>query len=172
MVGFGPSGKLSVWKHANTPLAQASSTPDAGSWQHVAYTFDGSTHRLFVNGLEKASTTWEADTAAPTHLHLGCWQGRAHFFNGRLDDVMIYNRALTLAEIAAIVQARPDPKPDNARLARGIDNAPISRTELENLRAEAEAAKQAWLKARADAERAEQEANPPATPELPEKSAS
>jgi PKD repeat protein len=70
-----------------------------GTWTHVALTYDGSELQLYVNGTSVAdaavSGTIETNSSP---LRIG---GNAYgeFFNGRIDDVRVYNRALSQAEI-------------------------------------------------------------------------
>jgi hypothetical protein len=72
-----------------------------GSWYFVAATYDGSVHRLFVNAEEVANGSLPWSTTA-TDVSIGNYFGGTHFFNGTIDDIRIYNRALSAAEIAAL----------------------------------------------------------------------
>lgn len=80
-------------------------------WTHLAITYDGLTKRLYVNGVEVASTV-EAGALvydpAPVPVTIGCdWANNTSIarFHGRIDEVAIYNRALTADEILGIYNA-------------------------------------------------------------------
>ncbi|NSW54921.1 MAG: LamG domain-containing protein [Armatimonadetes bacterium] len=79
----------------------------ADHWSHVAGQWDGGHLRVFVNAVEKAQTQF-AGTIAPQPawrgLVLGNYVGRknAYAFDGLMDDVRIYNRALTEDEVFAV----------------------------------------------------------------------
>jgi hypothetical protein len=79
-----------------------------GRWVHLAGTFDGSTMRLFVDGAEVATL----DRPGPIHrnhfdLVLGGFAaGSRHHFQGHLDEVRLFSRALSAAEIRAERAAR------------------------------------------------------------------
>jgi hypothetical protein len=80
----------------------------AGAWTHVAVTISGSTGTLYVNGV--ATGTNSEMTLKPASLGstMQNFIGDSQFavdpsFNGLVDDLRIYNRALTAAEIAAFV---------------------------------------------------------------------
>ena len=76
---------------------------DLNEWFLVGFTWDGSTHRLYLDGVEVASATYtgEMGTSDKTSLigakHYGL--GLTDFFNGDVDDLRVYERALTNSEI-------------------------------------------------------------------------
>jgi Domain of unknown function (DUF1929)/Concanavalin A-like lectin/glucanases superfamily/Bacterial Ig domain/Glyoxal oxidase N-terminus len=68
----------------------------------LAATFDGATVRLYVNGAQVASRAQTTPLAATTGtLQIGGDSYPNEFFAGRIDEVRVYNRALTSAEIQA-----------------------------------------------------------------------
>src|SRR5258705_7733629 len=70
------------------------------AWTHLAATFDGATVRLYVNGVQVASQAQTAPLATTTGtLQIGGDSYPNEFFAGAIDEVRIYNRALTQAEI-------------------------------------------------------------------------
>jgi len=92
----------------------------ANVWTHVAATFDGATMRVFVNGVQVASKA-KALAYAPTAgtLQIGGDSYPGEFFAGRIDEVRIYNRALSAAEIqtdmnTSILPLTPDTTPPSA----------------------------------------------------------
>jgi hypothetical protein len=87
-------------RHAKTPMI-------ANTFVHVVGTFDGGTSRLFVDGSEMQSNE-QADVAiADTNLELIIGSGDASsFFAGELDELALYDKALSPASIAAHHAAR------------------------------------------------------------------
>ncbi len=79
------------------------SSPSAiavGVWTHLAMTFDGSTIRLYVNGGQVATRTQAGTLEVNSNpLRLGGTSVYGEYFNGRIDEVRLYNRALTAAQI-------------------------------------------------------------------------
>ncbi len=75
-------------------------------WTHVAARFDGSQMRIFINGTIDtatiAATNADAPLATTAPVLIGGDPSR-HDFHGYLDDVSIYNRALSDSEIADLV---------------------------------------------------------------------
>ena len=83
-------------------IAQGGGGLAANVWTHVAGTYDGATLRLFLNGVQVASTTVSGAVATSTGpLRIGGNSIWGEFFQGRIDEVRIYNDVLTAAEILA-----------------------------------------------------------------------
>jgi hypothetical protein len=78
-----------------------------GTWVHIAGTYDGATARLYLDGVQVASAaqsgTFPADHN-PVLLsgNIDAASDRAEAFPGRLDEVMLYHRALGADEIARL----------------------------------------------------------------------
>jgi concanavalin A-like lectin/glucanase superfamily protein len=72
-----------------------------GEWSHVAMTWDQNTLRLFVNGTQVASASLKkAAVVSSQPLRFGGNRVWDEWFKGAIDEVRIYNRALTTAELA------------------------------------------------------------------------
>lgn len=76
----------------------------ASTWAHIAITYNGSDFKLFVNGaLQNSVNTGTPITYYSTpELVLGQATNTGSFFSGQINDVRMYNRALSEAEIADI----------------------------------------------------------------------
>jgi hypothetical protein len=73
------------------------------AWTHLATSYDGTTERLYVNGAVVASRAQTGSIAVSNGaLRIGGNNSWAdEFFKGLLDDVRVYNRALTGPQITA-----------------------------------------------------------------------
>jgi hypothetical protein len=70
-------------------------------WAHVALTFDGAAERTYVNGRLVATRPRSAPLAVTSYpLRFG-GHARRQWFAGRLDEVRVYDRALTAEQIQA-----------------------------------------------------------------------
>ena len=78
--------------------------PAAGSFVSLTATFDGTTFRLYINGTEAANVSASGSLAQSSQdMFIGSAQGGgADVWVGRIDDVRVYNRALTAAQVAAL----------------------------------------------------------------------
>jgi hypothetical protein len=91
-------------------------SPNTGQWYHVAVTRNGSTYTLYIDGVQVA-TNIDTHTIPDANVPLSIGQSEhQYFFNGLIDEVEIYRRALTASEIQAIFNAGSAGKckePDN-----------------------------------------------------------
>jgi hypothetical protein len=72
-----------------------------GSWMFIAGTYDGSSMKLYINGDLDTSMAFTGSLGyGAVSLYMG-WSGTTtDYFKGAIDDVTLYNRALTAVEIA------------------------------------------------------------------------
>ena len=70
------------------------------TWTHLAATYDGSVLRSYVNGVQASTRTIGGNILTSTSaLRIGGNSIWGEYFAGLIDEVRIYNRALTAAEI-------------------------------------------------------------------------
>jgi hypothetical protein len=79
-------------------------TAPRSRWHHVVYTYDGTNHRIILDGLISPSSSAAAPRCAITEAVAGSAPDGREAFLGSLDDLRIYDRVLTDAEIAVLAQ--------------------------------------------------------------------
>jgi len=74
-----------------------------GQWRHVVSTYDGTTLRLYVDGVENTNAARAAlVTPAATDFEIGTYaQDTGINFTGRIDEVALYGTALSPARVQA-----------------------------------------------------------------------
>jgi uncharacterized protein YjdB len=93
-------------------ISNQSYVGNGATWTHVAVSFDGTKSTIFINGVEDNSATFApvqiiSNTA---DLSIGAI-ATGNRWNGDLDDVRLYGRALSPAEISELVLGQmPAPK--------------------------------------------------------------
>jgi uncharacterized repeat protein (TIGR01451 family) len=89
---------------ANCQIIGANRSFAAGTWYHVAGTYSSAGQRLYVDGALFASANFAGPIGySPAPIQVGrVRRFNPVFFNGQIDEISIYNRALNAAEIAAI----------------------------------------------------------------------
>jgi hypothetical protein len=81
-----------------------------GTWTYLAQTWDGTTLRLYVDGAEVANKPAPGALVTSTgDLRIGGSSAGSQFFSGLIDEVRVFSRARTSAEIAADMNAPVDP---------------------------------------------------------------
>ncbi len=105
-LGILSSGTLAAWTWGASPTTLASTAaPSDGAWHQVTFTYDGvSTNKLYLDGALKSTTAAAHQVAGTTVADLGSYDGTHELMaaGGAIDDVRIYNRALTLTEVSAL----------------------------------------------------------------------
>ena len=72
----------------------------ANQWTHLAATYDGTTQRLYVNGTQVAQRPQTGPIGVSNSpLRLGGNSVWGEYFKGRLDEVRVYNRALSATQV-------------------------------------------------------------------------
>jgi sialidase-1 len=99
------AAEISVY--GELPLAQASIATlglvNDGKWHHFVATLDGVNHRLYLDGVTQVAAVLVTNTALNTNLFIGGpTQSVLTFFDGAIDDVRIYNRALSEQEVTQL----------------------------------------------------------------------
>src|SRR5262249_22634458 len=124
-----------VWSPQGLALTSASAIP-ANTWTHVALTRSASVLTAYVNGVADPNTgsdpTGLISGGCPVFIGVDTgtgWTGGLNgFFQGQIDEVRVYNRALTAAEVQAdkatpIPSAPPPPNSSATTIATFVGNA-------------------------------------------------
>ena len=95
-----------------TSITTGTNSVPQNSWHHIAAVYDNRDMKLYLDGVLKNTATFPYDTGTTTPTGDLCIGVRAYngirnqYFNGTIDDVRIYNNALSQAEVTALV---PEP---------------------------------------------------------------
>jgi hypothetical protein len=84
-----PSGSVLVLSYATTTL----------KWYHICFTGDGTTLRLYVDGIERTSAAVSSRTVAVYNGNVGPRLGRRAFMDGQLGPTRFYTRGLSGQEV-------------------------------------------------------------------------
>ncbi|MEK7218136.1 MAG: LamG domain-containing protein, partial [Patescibacteria group bacterium] len=100
----GTVGVALVTDAASTDWFTTGVTVSNAAWTHLAFAWDGSNIKLYKNGAYQTQTALAGTTVADTGntLYIGDRAGLDRSWNGKIDEVRIYNRALSATEISAL----------------------------------------------------------------------
>ena len=74
-----------------------------GEWHYVVGVRDGSNLHMYVDGvLENTGSISDSDYSNNSPITIGAYNSGDYYFSGSIDDVRIYNRALTSTDIQAL----------------------------------------------------------------------
>ena len=89
----------------NTAAVQTTKAYNDNAWHHVALQRKAGTLSIWLDGVQAASVTAPAGSVSPGRpfkMYVGQRLDGAHHFDGSLDEVRIYKRAITSAELNSI----------------------------------------------------------------------
>ncbi|MGW0313313.1 LamG-like jellyroll fold domain-containing protein [Streptomyces flavidovirens] len=101
-------GQLQIDGQSATPITTAAAVTD-DKWHHAVLTGAGTSQTLFLDGVKVGSLTGPIDHKEKSYTYLGAgwsspgWDGAAagvRHFNGQMDDIAVYHRALDAATVA------------------------------------------------------------------------
>jgi hypothetical protein len=84
-------------------VADPNTLVQEGQWYNLIYTYNAGIGKLYINGvLKNTDTTTSTFTPATSNLYIGKHGDPSipYYFNGILDEVRIYNRALNPCEVS------------------------------------------------------------------------
>jgi hypothetical protein len=101
--GGGDSGNIGILYPNGTHIFH---TPSKNTWYHYAVTYNRSKIKAYVDGSENLDKSVSSFTPTFNHVGIGSRQNDKNVLtNGRIDDVRIYNKALSQSEITDIYNA-------------------------------------------------------------------
>jgi hypothetical protein len=99
-----PVGSVRVG--TTTVNAIGTSQLPVNTWTHLAVTYDGSSVRVYMNGVLVRTKSQSGTISTSTGvLRIGGNSISAQYFSGVIDEVRIYNRALNQTEIQSDMTA-------------------------------------------------------------------
>jgi hypothetical protein len=112
IAGLDANQNPTSWKEVLSPTNALT----LNTWTHVAGSYDGQNLRVFVNGVEQNMIAFQGSiVSSPTYpLTLGKLSdpnqfSSQRFFDGKMDEVRIWHRALTATELMANMNNHIDP---------------------------------------------------------------
>ena len=88
------------------------------TWNHVVYTYTSDTLRMYLNGkiINKQLKNWDWNNSLPGsgNIYIGAYGPNSNPFLGSIDDVRLYNRALTASEISTLYSVESESPVSNS----------------------------------------------------------
>ena len=93
-------GSSAYFDISDSSYVEIATSIPSGAWIHLVGTFDGSYLRIYKNGVFVTQTAQTHNSLTSGPFYIG--NTNNYFFNGKIDDVRIYNRALSAQEVAQL----------------------------------------------------------------------
>lgn len=117
----GNAGKVVAARYdaPNNPSLRSDTRIDDNQYHHVAFVKAGEMLYLYVDGVLENSTTdtTSIDTANNSGLYIGRRGTGTNRFEGALDDIVIYNKALNANEVASLASGAASARAGNSGVA-------------------------------------------------------
>ncbi|KAF0143500.1 MAG: fibronectin type III domain-containing protein [Nitrospirae bacterium] len=118
LLRYNPSnGKFEfyIYRSVSWKIATTDSSVSQGAWHHIVGRYDGSEVSIWLDGVKQAATSAATgiDYFIGTKTSIGAYAPPTYsnYINGLIDDMTIYNRALSADEIKAHYDAASVPSP-------------------------------------------------------------
>jgi len=96
-------GKVFLYYNSASPASLSGTTRmDDGEWHHYVYVRSGSTTTLYLDGKQEATATQTSVSAFADVINVGHDVANNEYFPGQLDDIQIFNYALSVDQIAKL----------------------------------------------------------------------
>jgi hypothetical protein len=94
---------LDVWNWGGGTILECQK-PKIDQWHHCVYVYNGNEHHFFLDGQPIIKSEIKAQSGSPNLLMLGNYPGGTQFFKGSLDEIRIYDRALTNNQVQILFE--------------------------------------------------------------------
>jgi len=101
------TGEIGLWPNVDGDLEGPLTTTRswaAANWYHIAATFDGSDFKIYVDGNLESTVNHPGVHADASDLLIGSRTNQRNYFQGKIDDVRLYEMALTDSQILAVIE--------------------------------------------------------------------
>jgi len=103
------AGQINWWWNNASNVVQSIETTgaaiSAGNWYHIAIVYMNGLQRIYINGVQRGSGTFTGGLRAFTGtMDIGADHGLAgRYFDGSLDEIRVFDAALTAGQIATVM---------------------------------------------------------------------
>ena len=104
ILGVNSSGGLWFWPSSSNDRYSSATIP-LNTWTCISVTYDGANINFYINGVLDSSHATPTPQGSPSLFKIGSKSWIAGYWSGRLDEVQMYNRAISASEIHAIYLA-------------------------------------------------------------------
>jgi len=97
---------MNVAEAGGTVVVDSSQTPTVNQWYHVAFTTDGTANAIYVDAVEKATSSYGLQSGTASAIRVATYNGEGDDHRGSVAAPMVWNRQLSASEIRAVYAAQ------------------------------------------------------------------
>jgi hypothetical protein len=101
-------GTIEVDKNSAVLATVASLGLVSGTWYHLATTYNGTNDLIYLNGTQVGTGAVLHDSAAAVTVFIGARNASTELFAGTIDDVRVFDYALSAAQVAGLAAGGPE----------------------------------------------------------------
>ena len=118
-----PQVGLELWVNGSSRIIQNTPYSSVGSWVHGCISVDTTgTSTMYINGSSNASSSSVPQVTSISNPVIGSQYGAGYFLNGYVEDVAVFDAALSAADVTKIYNGTaPNGKPTDLTLAASYD---------------------------------------------------
>ncbi len=123
---FGSDRRVRAFSGAVGTTADSTGSVALSTWTHIAATSDGTTLRVYINGIQDGSTTQGiVNNSVDLRIGSSLVLGNSYALDGRIDDVGFWGNQLSAAKVLAVytVGDNTDPLGNGANLNYDLGQA-------------------------------------------------
>ena len=135
---FGPQNNNQMqvsFQFNNNVYNNFESSLDLNNWHHIAFTHSSiGINRMYIDGneIQNISTFPYGNSTCPSNIYLG--KENNFYYNGKIDDIGIWNRALTQQEITSVYNSTSTNECLTMTINTGVlSTAPVTYTSTVNI---------------------------------------
>jgi len=98
------NNKLDFYFGAGSVFTDSNSALPLNEWMHIACTYDSTTLKIYINGVQQTSTATGTLASVNNNIYIGKAYNYSRYINGSIDQVRIFNTALTQAQVTTLAR--------------------------------------------------------------------
>ena len=106
-VALGPAAPCGTADPISVEQLVNSESINTNQWYQLVCTFDQGVEKIYLNGVLQGAQTFNYQSlkqCTDAQLVIGSWYGGTYLYNGKIDELRIYNRALNDREIQTLAK--------------------------------------------------------------------
>jgi len=98
-IDYGPAGSFGCTLDGGVHLLSSGQANNDGNWHHAVFIVNTSNQTLYIDGVQRGTTNYTSTESVPNSVTIGNRFWVDYPYSGSLDDIRIYNRAITTSEV-------------------------------------------------------------------------